>query len=75
MQIAGTTLGRRPPSAGRCSSTPIEQRSPRFDELMTAELAFRGSTQRPAVLDHTAGQAQPAGLGQRGITVGHEGLR
>lgn len=31
--------------------------------------------QRPAVLDHTAGQAQASGLGQGCITVRHEGLQ
>ena len=34
-----------------------------------------GSTpQRPAIVNDTPGQAQPPGLGQRGITVGHEDL-
>ncbi|ODA73349.1 hypothetical protein APS67_002612 [Streptomyces sp. AVP053U2] len=36
--------------------------------------AFRGASKGPAVLDHAAGQAQPSGLGQGCITVGHEGL-
>ncbi len=36
--------------------------------------AFRSSAQGPVVLDHAAGQAQPSGLGQGCITVGHEGL-
>lgn len=36
--------------------------------------AIRGPPQRPAVVHDTPGQTQPAGRGQRGITVGHEGL-
>src|SRR5690606_39209062 len=36
--------------------------------------ALGGPAQGPAVLDHAAGQAQPSGLGQGCITVGHEGL-
>lgn len=36
--------------------------------------AFGGPTQGPAILDDAAGQAQTSGFGQRGITVGHEGL-
>src|SRR5690606_4596988 len=40
-----------------------------------ADLETLGSpAQRPAVVDDTAGQAKTPGLGQRGITVGHEGL-
>ncbi|GHI74328.1 hypothetical protein Snoj_82460 [Streptomyces nojiriensis] len=35
---------------------------------------FRCPPQRPAVVHDTAGQAQSPGLGQRGVTVGHEGL-
>ena len=36
--------------------------------------AFGGPTQGPAILDDAAGQAQTSGFGQRGITMGHEGL-
>ncbi len=36
--------------------------------------ALGGPAQGPAVLDHAASQAQPSGLGQGCITVGHEGL-
>jgi hypothetical protein len=32
------------------------------------------AAQRPPIIDDTPGQAQPPGLGQRGITVGHEDL-
>jgi hypothetical protein len=36
--------------------------------------AFRSPAQGPVVLDDAAGQAQASGLGQGGVTVGHEGL-
>ncbi len=35
---------------------------------------LRCPAQRPSVLDDTAGQAKTPGLGQRGVTVDHEGL-
>lgn len=36
--------------------------------------AFGGPAQGPSVINHAAGKAQSAGLGQGCITVGHEGL-
>ncbi|MEU9504652.1 hypothetical protein, partial [Streptomyces sp. NPDC048196] len=41
---------------------------------MTDLEAFRSPAQRPAVIDDTPGQTQPAGRRQRGVTVDHEGL-
>src|SRR5690606_31427751 len=35
--------------------------------------AFRGTTQGPAVLHDTAGEAKPPALRQQRVTVGHEG--
>ena len=35
---------------------------------------LRGPADRPAIVYDAPGQAQPPGLGQRGITVGHEDL-
>lgn len=36
---------------------------------------LRGSAFTPAVVHDAAGQAQPAGRGQRGVSVGYEDLR
>jgi len=36
---------------------------------------FSSPAQRPTLIDHAAGQTQPAVRGQRSITVGHEDLR
>jgi hypothetical protein len=35
---------------------------------------FRRPPQQPAIINDAPGQPQPPGLGQRRITVGHEGL-
>src|ERR1700744_2442810 len=43
-------------------------------DAQITNVALPASARRPAIIDDTPGQAQPRGLGQRGITVDHEGL-
>lgn len=72
----GPPCAYRPPPSGYLTPPAYAPHPPMSWQYAGGRAAlepFRGPAQRPAVIDDTAGQPQPAGLGQRGITVDHEG--
>src|SRR5689334_14807179 len=64
---------RRPVSHPGRPALAVAARPPPHRRMRDLE-SLRRPPQRPAILHHTPGQAQPPGLTQRGITVDHEDL-